>query len=234
MTTHTATPTKRRRARHSGETTARGTELHEWALDYKRLAAIEEPTEESIDEQDRVFLKIYQGTEGLVKKQVRLSRLQQITQHTLEDVMGEYYDKLKYTLNLFRPELGNQFSTYLQWAIYRHLQRMIDIETRYKSRIDVIGEYTRNGIADRHTLQPDEQAIANERTERTTAILYRRMDRLTERERDVIRRRFGLEGFEPTTLDAIGQEFGVCRERVRQLADKAIFKLRILCKELND
>lgn len=49
---------------------------------------------------------------------------------------------------------------------------------------------------------------------------------LDENERNIIRLRFGLEGEEPMTLEAIGRAFGVTRERVRQIEVKALAKLR--------
>jgi RNA polymerase primary sigma factor len=49
---------------------------------------------------------------------------------------------------------------------------------------------------------------------------------LEERERRVIELRFGLQGGEPRTLEDIGKEFGVTRERIRQLEGLALRKLR--------
>jgi len=49
---------------------------------------------------------------------------------------------------------------------------------------------------------------------------------LTEREREVIVRRTGFLDGERHTLEAIGQDFGVTRERIRQIETKAIKKLR--------
>lgn len=49
---------------------------------------------------------------------------------------------------------------------------------------------------------------------------------LTEREEKVIELRYGLNGDEPQTLERIGQQFGVTRERIRQIQDKALRKLR--------
>ncbi|MBI4122236.1 MAG: hypothetical protein HY461_02805 [Parcubacteria group bacterium] len=49
---------------------------------------------------------------------------------------------------------------------------------------------------------------------------------LSEREQQVLTRRFGLTGVEPQTLELIGQEFGVTRERVRQIETGGIKKLR--------
>ncbi|MOA60302.1 RNA polymerase sigma factor SigA [compost metagenome] len=50
---------------------------------------------------------------------------------------------------------------------------------------------------------------------------------LTERERYVVRRRFGLDGGQQRTLEGIGHDMGVTRERVRQIEAKALNKLRM-------
>jgi RNA polymerase primary sigma factor len=49
---------------------------------------------------------------------------------------------------------------------------------------------------------------------------------LSAREQEVIRLRFGLLDGKPRTLEEVGQEFGVTRERIRQIEHKALKKLR--------
>lgn len=56
---------------------------------------------------------------------------------------------------------------------------------------------------------------------------------LNERERMVIRRRFGFDRDECETLESIGRDFGITRERIRQIENKAIRKLS-KCKNLYD
>lgn len=52
------------------------------------------------------------------------------------------------------------------------------------------------------------------------------LDGLAERERKVISLRFGLEDGHPHTLEEVGREFGVTRERIRQIESKTLAKLR--------
>jgi RNA polymerase primary sigma factor len=49
---------------------------------------------------------------------------------------------------------------------------------------------------------------------------------LTKRERKVLQLRFGLEDGRSRTLEEVGREFGVTRERIRQIETKALRKLR--------
>jgi RNA polymerase primary sigma factor len=52
------------------------------------------------------------------------------------------------------------------------------------------------------------------------------LDMLGDRERMIINSRFGLDGQEPKTLEEIGETFGLTRERIRQLQNVALLKLR--------
>ena len=57
---------------------------------------------------------------------------------------------------------------------------------------------------------------------------------LDERERKIIDARFGLNGQKPKTLEEVGQEFGVTRERIRQLQNIALKKLRRALQKKED
>ncbi|MBF8436035.1 RNA polymerase sigma factor RpoD [Halanaerobiaceae bacterium Z-7014] len=52
------------------------------------------------------------------------------------------------------------------------------------------------------------------------------LDSLTDREKRVLELRFGIEDGRPRTLEEVGKEFGVTRERIRQIESKALRKLR--------
>ena len=70
---------------------------------------------------------------------------------------------------------------------------------------------------------PVEVALESARLRDLDCLLKRA---LTPRERDVLRRRFGLDGGEEETLERIAASFGLTRERVRQIQDKALGLLR--------
>ena len=52
------------------------------------------------------------------------------------------------------------------------------------------------------------------------------LERLSEKQREVVVRRFGLSGFESSTLEDVGREVGITRERVRQIQIEALGRLR--------
>jgi len=56
--------------------------------------------------------------------------------------------------------------------------------------------------------------------------LQKALDKLTPIERNIIYLRFGLDDGIPRTLEEIGNEYGITRERIRQIQDKAMRKLR--------
>ena len=61
------------------------------------------------------------------------------------------------------------------------------------------------------------------------------LDELTDKQKDVIMRRFGLGGFEVSTLEKTGEDIGLTRERVRQIQSEAIRKLReIIASKIHD
>jgi RNA polymerase nonessential primary-like sigma factor len=52
------------------------------------------------------------------------------------------------------------------------------------------------------------------------------LEQLNDKQREVVARRFGLLGHETATLEEVGQEIGLTRERVRQIQVEALKRLR--------
>jgi RNA polymerase primary sigma factor len=76
----------------------------------------------------------------------------------------------------------------------------------------------------RNTDMPDPEETLMTDSLRTE--IERSLDALSARESDVIRLYFGLAGNQPHTLEEIGQKFDLTRERVRQIKEKAIRRLK--------
>ncbi|PWU18951.1 MAG: RNA polymerase subunit sigma [Verrucomicrobia bacterium] len=77
-------------------------------------------------------------------------------------------------------------------------------------------------VADAHAAAPFDHLIATSETELVKEVF----STLPSRERAILRMRFGLEDEEPRTLEEIGQHFGLTRERIRQIQNEALKKLR--------
>lgn len=78
-------------------------------------------------------------------------------------------------------------------------------------------------ISDREAPTPFDEVTRKGQWER----IINAMKTLRERELEVVRRRFGLDGQPPQTLEKVGQELGITRERVRQIQAQAIRKIQV-------
>lgn len=76
-------------------------------------------------------------------------------------------------------------------------------------------------IADGRVGTPQERMFAEE----DVRLLRRLLEAIDERDAQVLRMRFGLDGAEPLTLKQISDELGVSRERIRQIVDEALTRL---------
>ena len=104
-------------------------------------------------------------------------------------------------------------------------ERIASVDTPYskdadKPLVDMLQDEAANDPADR--IQDDDIQVNLEHW----------LDKLNEKQREVVERRFGLHGYESSTLESVAQELGVTRERVRQIQMDALRRLRdILEKE---
>lgn len=94
----------------------------------------------------------------------------------------------------------------------------LDASVRDDEEDSVLGDF----IEDEDTVSPEESATTQLLKEHVRDVL----SGLTEREQKILKLRFGLEGGKSHTLEEVGQEFSVTRERIRQIEAKALAKLR--------
>jgi len=109
-------------------------------------------------------------------------------------------------------------------------QETVSLETSVGDSDDdsVLGDF----IEDTETIMPHQAASRKLLKNHVIEVL----DKLTPREQKILKIRFGLEDGVTHTLEEVGQEFGVTRERIRQIEAKALEKIREhqLLKKLKD
>ncbi len=94
----------------------------------------------------------------------------------------------------------------------------LDASVRDDEEDSVLADF----IEDEDTISPEESATGSLLKEHVKEML----SSLTEREQKILKLRFGLEDGKSHTLEEVGQEFSVTRERIRQIEAKALAKLR--------
>lgn len=117
---------------------------------------------------------------------------------------------------------GNKFSTYASWAIMNRFARAIPEENHRRDRFVTGHEALFEGAADTRA-DEFEAEIAVKRVRETVNGM---LEKLEPRERRVLESRFGLGGAAELTLEQLGRELGITKERVRQIESRAQDKLR--------
>jgi RNA polymerase sigma factor (sigma-70 family) len=122
---------------------------------------------------------------------------------------------------------GNKFSTYASWAIMKNFIRSIPIENHRRDRFvtghDDLFEAAADNRSDEHEYESAQRRMRD--------AVKGMLGRLDDRERRIIVSRFGLDGVGEQTLEQLGRELGVTKERVRQLEARAQNKLRKIAIE---
>jgi len=140
-----------------------------------------------------------------INRQIRVSR-QLLQELGREPTLDEVAEKMEVPVERVRE-------------IRKISQEPVSLETPIGEEEDShLGDF----IQDEHVAVPADAATYTLLHEQ----LMETLETLTEREQKVLRLRFGLDDGRPRTLEEVGKEFNVTRERIRQIEAKALRKLR--------
>ena len=155
------------------------------------------------------------------------ARTVRIPVHMVETINKMTRVQRQLVQELGREPTAEEISEKMEGALsperIREIQRIalepVSLETPIGEEDDSrLGDF----IADSDAQSPEEYTTKSLLKEE----LYEIMKDLTDREERVLRLRYGLDDNRPRTLEEVGREFGVTRERIRQIEAKAIRKLR--------
>ncbi len=122
---------------------------------------------------------------------------------------------------------GNKFSTYASWAIMKNFARTIPEENYRRDRFVTGHEEMFEAAADNRSDEHEAESLQKRMQEAVKGML----GLLDDRERKIIVSRYGLGGASEQTLEQLGRELGITKERVRQIESRAQDKLRRIANE---
>jgi RNA polymerase primary sigma factor len=154
------------------------------------------------------------------------SRTIRIPVHMVETINKYAQVTRRLVQELGREPLAEEIAAEMNIEVekIRHIQKIsqetVSLETSVGDSEDdsVLGDF----IEDTETVMPHQSASRKLLKQHITDIL----NELTPREQKILKIRFGLEDGVTHTLEEVGQEFGVTRERIRQIEAKALEKIR--------
>ncbi len=154
------------------------------------------------------------------------ARTIRIPVHMVETINKLLRTQRRLTQDLNREPTNEEIAQAMEMDIDKveHIMKIkqdissLDASVRDDDEDSVLGDF----IEDEDTISPEESATNQLLKEHVKDLL----GSLTEREQKIIRLRFGLDDGKNHTLEEVGQEFNVTRERIRQIEAKALAKLR--------
>lgn len=154
------------------------------------------------------------------------ARVIRIPVHMFETINKLLRTQRRLTQELNREPTNEEIAKAMEMEVAKveHIMKIkqdihsLDASVRDDEEDSVLGDF----IEDEDTVTPEESATGSLLKEHVKDML----SGLTEREQKILKLRFGLEDGKSHTLEEVGQEFSVTRERIRQIEAKALAKLR--------
>ena len=146
------------------------------------------------------------------------------------EIVSEGNMALMRAVDKFNVDKGFKFSTYACRAILKAFSRTAMKHGRYKTRfpVEFEPEMEKSDWNDRKR-----DVVEQDLTDELKQIVDRNLADLSDTEQTVIRRRFNWQQQDesPLTLEEVGQIIGVTKERVRQIQNKALLKIKSVMEE---
>ena len=143
------------------------------------------------------------------------------------DLIAEGNVGLIKALDKFDGERGFKFISYSVWWIRqmilealskRNVSDAEDLPCEYESQGDDEDEVTDENYI--------HEGFESDREKERAEAIRMLMDYLNQRERNIITKYYGLDGNKPKTLEEIGLEYGLTKERIRQIKNTSFKKMR--------
>ena len=181
----------------------------------KLLNDIERLQEESLEVKNQIIRANLRLVVSIAKKRVGPS-------NNFFELVSDGNMSLIRAVEKFDYSRGFKFSTYASWAIMKNFARTIPEEKNRRDRFITGHEDMFDGAADHRTGEYEYESDHRRNQEAVQGML----GRLNDRERQILIRRFGIGGTSELTLEQLGKELGITKERVRQIESRAQEKLR--------
>jgi RNA polymerase nonessential primary-like sigma factor len=165
---------------------------------------------------------IRQSIERALMNQTRTIRL---PIHVVKEINVYLRAARRLTQQLDREPTAEEIANLLDRAP-EEVNRMLGLNERLVTSGNFVGREGERNLLDMIPDSDDADPSNRVQADDMHAVLEHWLERLTDKQRAVVERRFGLHGHERATLEQVGEQIGVTRERVRQIQLDALARLR--------
>ncbi len=173
--------------------------------------------------------------QAIIKSLADKGRVIRIPIHMLNTIKKCYYVGKQLTQELGRDPSVSEISEYMNLPRQK-IKEIIKLSQETASLDTTVDDENVTKLSDLIEDDNNIEPFENVFTMALQDTIQEVLERLTEREMRIIKLRYGLNGCNPCTLEQTGKMLGITRERVRQIQEKTISKLRHfkLIKDLKD
>lgn len=173
--------------------------------------------------------------QAIIKSLADKARVIRIPIHMLNTIKKTFYVSKQLTQDYGREPTEKELADYMNLPVSK-IKEIMQLSQETASLDTTVDDdhVTRLSelIKDEHSIEPVESVFNSSLQDTLGEVL----NQLNEREKRIIQLRYGLSGEGPLTLEETGKMLGITRERVRQIQEKAIAKLKTFpeIRELKD